>query len=922
MIDTDDDRLLVELDEAAETVERLVHSDPPAAEALALSTLRAAANRRLPSLEARVSYSYARLRAERGELDEALALISRARLLWEQEGEGVAAARTDLGTMQILDDLGRHGEALAVGDRLLTRLSDLGADPRTAVLLAAAHGNIGVAQSFLGRHDESLHSYEESERRYAELELTLNVAQQRANRGIELLALGRAREAEVVLVSSEEEFRAEGDRLWAAKCAAHLADAHRQAGAVVAALRSLDRARAELEELGAGAEVARVQVQLGRAQLEAGMVPEAVESSQQALLLCERSALAHDAAFARLVLASAHLRSGSLAEAEREAVASVEEFARFGDAQYRARAALVRAQVAAAAHDPRAEVLLDEAATLLEEGGWTVPLAWALLAKLDRADHAGGALLERVSSLVDQLGIPSLTHARDVRRALALSSRDLLDDAVAVLEATVADIEAGGRDHPDPLLRVAALSEATAAHDLLVDLLVRRGRAGDAAAALQISEAASTQALGDLLAAQGHRSPAGWGARAEDPEQGALLSDLSAAYTALSTTPPAQVPALLARARSLEARLGTGRLRAALARPATPPTQGSSRAVRPLAPCLAHHVCGDDIIAFVVGADGDVTAHRSPGARPRVASLLDQLATQWRRFELGAVFARRHAETLEQTTRAVLGGLYAELVAPVRALLDRLPERRLTVVPHRLLHRVPFAALHDGEHYLLETWTLDSSPVVPRAAAGPAAGPVAVATDGALVLAVSDLRAPQIAAEAERLRTLLPGSRVLTDDAAVTAALAGPLPGLVHLACHGLHRPDNPAFSALRLADRWLTCADLLDLDLSGTLLTMSACESAGAAQTMAEPLGLAWAALAAGASGVVVSQWVLDDAMAVELVDRFYRGLVAGSEPASALREAQRAVARTHRHPYYWAPLVLISLPTPPEETRHDANH
>src|SRR5216684_602167 len=53
---------------------------------------------------------------------------------------------------------------------------------------------------------------------------------------------------------------------------------------------------------------------------------------------------------------------------------------------------------------------------------------------------------------------------------------------------------------------------------------------------------------------------------------------------------------------------------------------------------------------------------------------------------------------------------------------------------------------------------------------------------------------------------------------------------VVHLACHGQFRPDNPLFSALRLGDGWLTVRDAYDLDLDGTLVTLSACETGASA--------------------------------------------------------------------------------------------
>ena len=167
--------------------------------------------------------------------------------------------------------------------------------------------------------------------------------------------------------------------------------------------------------------------------------------------------------------------------------------------------------------------------------------------------------------------------------------------------------------------------------------------------------------------------------------------------------------------------------------------------------------------------------------------------------------------------------------------------------------------------------------------------------------------------EAAAVCALLPGARLLVDDRATSPALAEAVPGmgLVHLACHGLFRRSNPLFSRLRLADRWITGAEILHLDLTGALVVLSACES-GQHGRSAEPVGLGWAFLAAGASGVVVSQWMVHDDATHQLMGRFYRGLIAGADPAEALRTAQLETAAEHPHPFFWAPFSYLAAPGP----------
>jgi CHAT domain-containing protein len=130
----------------------------------------------------------------------------------------------------------------------------------------------------------------------------------------------------------------------------------------------------------------------------------------------------------------------------------------------------------------------------------------------------------------------------------------------------------------------------------------------------------------------------------------------------------------------------------------------------------------------------------------------------------------------------------------------------------------------------------------------------------------------------------------------------------LHLACHGLFRADNPMFSSLKLHDGWLTAADVMQLDLTGALVTLSACES-GRNEVFAgdELIGLTRAFLGVGAPALVVSLWLVQDETTASLMEKYYEQLRDGAGPAEALRTAQLAIMEERPHPYYWAPFVLV---------------
>src|SRR5262249_57086707 len=72
--------------------------------------------------------------------------------------------------------------------------------------------------------------------------------------------------------------------------------------------------------------------------------------------------------------------------------------------------------------------------------------------------------------------------------------------------------------------------------------------------------------------------------------------------------------------------------------------------------------------------------------------------------------------------------------------------------------------------------------------------------------------------------------------------------------------------------------------------------------------VGLTRAFLFAGAPTVVASLWEVNDLSAVHLMHGFYSHLKQGNK-AAALAQAQREMRARgpYRHPYYWAPFVMV---------------
>lgn len=270
----------------------------------------------------------------------------------------------------------------------------------------------------------------------------------------------------------------------------------------------------------------------------------------------------------------------------------------------------------------------------------------------------------------------------------------------------------------------------------------------------------------------------------------------------------------------------------------------------------------------------------------------------------------------QQGIRQMLKKLYDLLIAPAAALLPPL-SRSLTIVPYGPLHTLPFHALYDGSHFLIEDFQINYLPASSllmsdtRDAATTTSQPPLIfgySGHGHLQRAVE---------EAKTLAAILDGRCYLEDEATI-ARLIKEAPGspIIHLATHGHSRLDAPNFSSVLLADGRFNAIDAFSLNLRGCeLVTLSGCETGLALSGGGdEQLGLGRAFLAAGARSLVISLWPVEDDATNELMQLFYQNLLRGESKAQALRAAQCALLHRaepvhahYLHPYYWAAFRLV---------------
>jgi hypothetical protein len=309
--------------------------------------------------------------------------------------------------------------------------------------------------------------------------------------------------------------------------------------------------------------------------------------------------------------------------------------------------------------------------------------------------------------------------------------------------------------------------------------------------------------------------------------------------------------------------------------------------------------------AFVVTGAGTRVVPLAVGqdeAERRIA----QLRFQIEKMAYGEEYAGGRAALLER-------GLARHLTFLADAVWEPLKLRpgRVLLVPHGALHALPFAALPvEGGGQVLDSWTLSQLPSASaRRYLRPPSGrdPKDVRL---LSVEVGDRSIPAVRREVRAVRKEFPGGPALSRESATRDGFRREArrADVIHVATHGLFRGDDPTFSALRMADGWMTLHDVYGLKLKADLVCLSACQT-GRHRIAAgdELVGLSRGFFYAGASALLASLWPVPDGSTADLMTAFYRALRAGDGPETALRAAMTEARRRHPHPYHWAPFVLI---------------
>jgi CHAT domain-containing protein len=262
--------------------------------------------------------------------------------------------------------------------------------------------------------------------------------------------------------------------------------------------------------------------------------------------------------------------------------------------------------------------------------------------------------------------------------------------------------------------------------------------------------------------------------------------------------------------------------------------------------------------------------------------------------------------------------LYRLLIQPA---LPHLRGKELLIIPHDVLHYLPFQALLSPQRkYLVQDYPIHyfssaSLMQFTKAKKRGAAEKALVMGNPSLGDEAYNLRFAE--REAREVGNVYPQSAIyLRAEASKPRAVSlSPKFDMLHFAVHAEFNEEDPMSSALLLAsegkdDGRLKVGEIFSLNLKTDMVVLSACETGlGKLSSGDELVGLTRAFIYAGTPSIVTTLWKVNDRSSYELMREFYTQLKSAKK-SEALRRAQLKTMKEFPEPFYRAAYQLTGEP------------
>ncbi|NJL01074.1 MAG: CHAT domain-containing protein [Spirulinaceae cyanobacterium SM2_1_0] len=298
--------------------------------------------------------------------------------------------------------------------------------------------------------------------------------------------------------------------------------------------------------------------------------------------------------------------------------------------------------------------------------------------------------------------------------------------------------------------------------------------------------------------------------------------------------------------------------------------------------------------------DGLQLALVLPQGTPRLLTVPDATATELE--DEIRIFQSRLSSGRGQGYRRHARQLYDWLIAPLESELDELEIDTLIFSMGAGLRALPLAALHDGEQFLIEKYSLGSIPSVSLTDTSYQSikNAQVLGMGAATFPSAPDLEPlPAVPAELGAVTQTFRAREAFLNEQFTFENLRqqrqkAPF-AIVHLATHASFQPSQPENAYIQFWEQKIRLGGLREAQWYAAptveLLTLSACETA-LGDRRAE-MGFAGLAVQAGVKSVIASLWDVDDFGTLAAMSELYRHLADPEVTikAEALRRAQLAM-------------------------------
>ncbi len=326
-----------------------------------------------------------------------------------------------------------------------------------------------------------------------------------------------------------------------------------------------------------------------------------------------------------------------------------------------------------------------------------------------------------------------------------------------------------------------------------------------------------------------------------------------------------------------------------------------------------------------------------PPIRKRIAGITRyEVIDMGKEFQASVTSYRRPRNFLEPAQQ-----LYQWFIAPLETSLKQEEIQNLAFIMDPGVRSLPLAALHDGEQYLVENYSVGLMPSISLSDTRY----VDIRNLQVLAMGAQTFTdhnpLPSVPVELSFIEQLWGGQAFLdeefTESNLKKARTNNPY-SILHLATHGEFLPGDITNSYIQFSNEKLTLDQFRTLGLNNPpveLMVLSACRTALGDEDA--ELGFAGLALQAGVKTALGSLWYVSDEGTLALMSNFYQQLKTAPIKAEALRQAQLAMIRGEvrlengaltgtglrgsvssenemstdfTHPYYWSAFTMIGNP------------